>query len=242
MTKISVVIPVYNEAGNIGPLVERVRSVIGKDNELLVIDDCSTDNTFQEVNQDLAKVIRHDVNRGKGGAIRTGIANAVGEYIIFMDGDGQDDPEDLNLMIDVMEQGYDLVIGSRFVKVKEGAYAGVGRRFTSDALTPTNFVGNKGLTRIINTLFRTKITDSQAGYKCFRAEKLKSLPLESETFEIETEMLIRSARRNFRITETPVKRLERKMGNSKLFEVPFGRFKFGTRAMKTIIKGYFLWK
>jgi hypothetical protein len=107
---------------------------------------------------------------------------------------------------------------------------------------PVNEFGNKSITFIINILFKKNITDSQSEFKCFNSEKLKQLTLESDRFEIETELLIKSFRKNFKIKEVPVHRYERKHGKSKLFNVPFGRFLFGLKVLRTIFKGYIFWR
>ena len=115
-------------------------------------------------------------------------------------------------------------------------------RYSNKAILPVNEFGNKSITFIINILFKKNITDSQSEFKCFTAEKLKELDLESDRFEIETELLIKSFRKKFKIKEVPVHRYERKHGISKLFNVPFGRFLFGLKVLRTIFKGYLLWR
>ena len=110
------------------------------------------------------------------------------------------------------------------------------------AILPVNEFGNKSITFIINFLFGKNITDSQSEFKCFVADKLKEINLETNRFEIETELLIKSFRKNFKIKEVPVHRYERKHGKSKLFDVPFGRFLFGLKVLRTIITGYFIWR
>ena len=107
---------------------------------------------------------------------------------------------------------------------------------------PVNEFGNKSITFIINILFGKNITDSQSEFKCFVASKLKEINLQTNRFEIETELLIKSFRKNFKIKEVAVHRYERKHGKSKLFDVPFGRFLFGLKVLRTIIIGYFLWR
>ena len=154
-----------------------------------------------------------------------------------MGGDGQDDPKEINTLLKEVNKGYDYVIGSRFLDKEEA-----NNRYSNKAILPVNEFGNKSITFIINILFKKNITDSQSEFKCFASEKLKELNLESDRFEIETELLIKSFRKQFKIKEVPVHRYERKHGISKLFNVPFGRFLFGLKVLRTIFKGYLLWR
>lgn len=233
----SILIPVFNEQGNIGSLITKINKKIDTDDEIIIIDDGSTDKTHQEAGEHICKVLKHDKNLGKGAAMRTGIKNAKGQLIIFMGGDGQDDPEEIDLLINGVIEGYDYVIGSRFVKDSN-----LKDRYSNKAILPINKIGNKSLTFLINILFGQSITDSQSEFKCFKADKLKELNLESNRYEIETELLIKSFRNKLKIKEVPVHRYERIHGKSNLFDVPFGRFIFGLKVLKTIIKGYLFWK
>lgn len=171
--------------------------------------------------------------------MRTGIRNANGDVIIFMGGDGQDDPSEIKNLIKGIEEGYDYVIGSRFVKSEETKNS---QRYSDKAILPVNRFGNYALTSIINILFGQNITDSQSEFKCFKSNKLKSLNLISNRYEIETELLIRAFRGKFRIKEVPVHRYERVYGKSYLFDVPFGRFIFGLKVLKIILIGFIFWR
>lgn len=231
MPEITVVIPVYNEEGNIGVLIRKVRQVIGYQNELLVVDDGSSDNTLKELDPNVCAILRHDVNKGKGQAMKTGIAAAKGDVTFFMGGDGQDDPSEIPLFLDAIKRGSDFVIGSRFIG-----------NLTKGSITVVNSIGNKFLTGLFNLLYGVKLTDTQAEYKCIRTEKLKNLKLISDRYEIETEMIIRAMRQRYKITEVPVTRYPRQHGVSNLYQVPFGRIKFGLRILGTMLKGFFIWR
>ena len=233
----SIIVPVHNEEGNIGELIDKISLYIYKDDELIIVNDGSSDNTESEIKTRNCILISLQKNMGKGFAMRSGIQKAKGDFIIFMGGDGQDDPKEINILLDEIKKGHDYVIGSRFLNLNES-----NNRFSTKAVLPVNEFGNKAITFIINVFFGKNITDSQSEFKCFISKKLKELKLESDRFEIETELLIKSFRRKFKIKEVPVHRYERKHGISKLFNVPFGRFLFGLKVLKTIFKGYLFWR
>ncbi len=232
--KLSVIIPVYNEAGNIGPLVRRVRDVLKPGDELIVVDDGSSDGTPGEVDTSLCALIKHEVNKGKGAAMRTGIAAATGDVVVFIGGDGQDDPKEIPVLLKGIEDGADYAIGSRFV--------GGAKRYSGEAIQPVNELGNKMLTWFINMFFGVSATDSQAEFKCIKTDLLKSLGLTSDRFEIETEMLARASRRGARIVEVPVHRYPREHGVSKLYGIPLGRLRFAIRTLGAMAGGYFKWR
>jgi glycosyltransferase involved in cell wall biosynthesis len=228
---LTVIVPAYNEAGNIGQLVPAIRKVIGDDNELIVVDDGSTDGTASEVDPALAKIARHEYNRGKGEAMKTGIRLAAGDVVLFMGGDGQDDPNEIPILLKAMEAGADFVIGSRFIGHRERG-----------AITPLNFVGNRAATLLFNALYRQRLTDTQAEFKCIGREKLMAVDLVSTGYEIETEMLIRAIRSGYKIVEVPVTRYPRGHGTSHLYGITFGRLRFGLRFLRAIGVGYFRWR
>ena len=235
--KKSIIVPVYNEQGNIGDLISKINLVLSEQDELIVVNDGSSDNTETEIDNSKCIKINLTQNMGKGYAMRKGIEKAKGDYIVFMGGDGQDDPQEINLLINEINNGFDYVIGSRFLNFEKSK-----DRFSNKAVLPVNEFGNKSITFLINLLFNKNITDSQSEFKCFVSSKLNELNLETNRFEIETELLIKSFRKNFKIKEVPVHRYERKHGISKLFNVPFGRFFFGLKVLRTIIKGYLFWR
>lgn len=232
----SIVIPVYNEEGNIGNLIKKIQLILEKNDELIIINDGSTDNTKKEVENYNCILVNFENNKGKGAAMKAGVKQARNDLVVFMGGDGQDDPNEIKLLIEEIKLGYDYVIGSRFV----GEHSNL--RYSKKAILPINQFGNKSLTFLINLLFGQNITDSQSEFKCFRSIKLKEINIESPGYEIETELLIKSFRKKLKIKEVAVHRYERKHGKSYLFDVPFGRFLFGMKVIKTIIKGFIFWK
>lgn len=236
--KKSIIVPVFNESGNIGKLIDKIYKNIYQNDEVIIVDDGSSDNTVEEVKKFKCTLVEHNKNKGKGAAMISGIKASTGDLIIFMGGDGQDDPVEIKNLIDGIDEGYDYVIGSRFVSSQETE----SKRYSNKAILPINKIGNNVLTYLINVLFGQNITDSQSEFKCFKADKLKSLNLISSRYEIETELLIKSFRKKFKIKEVPVHRYERLHGKSYLFDVPFGRFIFGLKVLKTIILGFIFWR
>lgn len=217
--KCSVVIAAYNEGANIGSVVQGVQAILGPDVEVVVVDDGSTDDTYGAAQAVGARVLRQRPNQGKGRAIKYGLQEARGEVVVFIDGDGQDDPREIPLLLAEMEKGADLVNGSRFLGVlKEGAIS-----------TP-NYYGNLVMSKLINMLFRVHITDSQAGFRSFRADKLRGLRIDAKEYEIETEMLIKAIKNGFRIVEVPVTRDRRAAG-----QTSFKRVRNGLLILKMIL-------
>ncbi|OGD63452.1 hypothetical protein A2160_02480 [Candidatus Beckwithbacteria bacterium RBG_13_42_9] len=203
---------------------------MGSKAELIIVDDGSSDTTPQEVNPKLAHLISHKVNQGKGMAMKTGIKEAHGDVILFLGGDGQDDPQDIPKLLKAIDRGADFVIGSRFVAKNSKA-----------SVEPLNLVGNKIITLIFNLLFGVKITDTQAEFKAILSKYLKKWRLESSRYEIETELIIKAVRKKLKIVEVSTKRFSRKHGKSHLYQIPLGRVKFALRALSIIVKGFFLW-
>src|SRR6185436_19213847 len=155
---VTVLVAAYNEAPVIGDVVrDALRAV--PSGEVLVVDDGSTDGTDRAAAAAGARVLRLPVNAGKGVAIRQGLPDAKGEVIVLIDGDGQDDPAEIPELLAALRPDVDLVVGSRFIG-----------HFEPGAITPVNHWGNRFLTSVINVLFSAHLTDTQAGFKAFRAE------------------------------------------------------------------------
>lgn len=218
--KFCVIIAAYNEGPNLGPVIEGVRKFIREGDEILVVDDGSTDNTSEVARSHGARVVRQEPNQGKGMAIRRGIREATGDAILFIDGDGQDPPDDLARLIVEMEKGADMVNGSKFIgTLKDGA------------ISLPNYYGNRFMSGMINLLFGVRITDSQSGFRAFNLEKVRKINLDASEYEIETEMLIKAIRQGFKIVEVGVTRDKRASG-----ETSFKRVRNGLRILGTIIK------
>jgi glycosyltransferase involved in cell wall biosynthesis len=202
MSTLSILIPVYNEALLLERIVDRVVAVClpnNIDKEIIIVDDASTDST-PEIIQQLCKKyhnlisFRQPQNKGKGAALRLAINAAKGDYIIFQDADWEYNPDDyLDLLMPLIENQADIVFGSRFLKSDSKNVKFVCHRFE-----------NKLLTFFVNCLTGLKLTDMETCYKIFRNNIIKSIPLQSNRFEIEAEITIKIAKKKLRIVEVPI--------------------------------------
>lgn len=194
---LSVIVPAYNESPTIESLMRRLREVPLR-LEVIAVDDASTDGTGDVLDklagQGLVdRVIRHPANRGKGAAVRSGIAAASGEVIVTQDADLEYDPAELPRLLDPIRQGRaDAVYGSRF--------QGGPRR----VLFFWHAVGNNFLTLLSNMLTNLNLTDMETCYKLVRGDVLKRLPLSANRFGIEVELTARLAQAGARIWELPI--------------------------------------
>jgi glycosyltransferase involved in cell wall biosynthesis len=193
--KLTVIMPVFNEKNTVAEIIKRVQSV-GLANEIIVVDDGSTDgttDTLKSLSDGVVKVIAHPGNRGKGAAVRSGIAAAKSELILIQDADLEYDPRDIPALLRPMEEGIaDVVYGSRFL--------GGPRR-------PTMFwhmVANKALTLVTNILYNNILTDMETGYKLFKSDLLKSITIRSDSFDFEPEITAKLLKRKARIYEVPI--------------------------------------
>jgi glycosyltransferase involved in cell wall biosynthesis len=194
---LSVIMPAYNEAATVESALRRVREVPLR-LELIVVNDASTDGT-REILDQLVKqrlvdrVIHHEKNRGKGAAIRSGIAVAGGDVVVVQDADLEYDPQDLPALLrPIRSREADAVYGSRF--------QGGPRR----VLYFWHFVGNRVLTLLSNMFTNLNLTDLETCYKVVRTELIKRLPLSSNRFGFEVEITARLAQARARIWEMPI--------------------------------------
>ena len=191
---LSIIIPAYNEGPTIRLILDKVREVkllsdIRK--EIIIVNDCSRDNTEEVIKQYLEenpdqgfRYLAHDINQGKGAALHTGIKHATGEYLIIQDADLEYDPQEYNILLRPVLQGFaDVVYGSRFM-------GGNPHRI----LFYWHSIGNKFLTSLSNMVTNLNLTDMETCYKLFRTDIIQSLPLREKRFGFEPEVTARVSR------------------------------------------------
>jgi glycosyltransferase involved in cell wall biosynthesis len=195
--KLSVIVPVYNEVSTIGHQLRRVREA-APEAEVIVVDDGSTDGTSDLLGRlaeaGTIRLLRHDRNRGKGAALRTGFAAASGEVVLIQDGDMEYDPAEYpRLLGPILDGRADVVLGSRFV-------GGESHR----VLYFWHYVGNRLLTLCSNMLTNLNLSDIECGYKVFRREVLARIRIEEDRFGVEPELVAKVAAQRCRIYEVGV--------------------------------------
>jgi glycosyltransferase involved in cell wall biosynthesis len=215
---VSLVIPTMNEERNIGWVLERLPQGL---HEVILVDGRSMDRTVA-----VARGLRPDIHvvlerrAGKGAALRAGFEASTGDYIVMIDADGSMDPAEIQRFVDALDGGCDFVKGSRFAPGGGTTDMSVIRR-----------LGNGALMTAVNVLYRTRFSDLCYGYIGFRRDKLSALRLESDGFEIETEMVVRAVTAGLRIGEVPSFEAERRHGDSNLVA-----WRDGRRALNTLLR------
>src|SRR5437588_2746861 len=200
--KLSILMPVYNERTVVERCISQVLSAPlpeQMERELVIVDDHSTDGTWAilervaQANPQI-RLFRHEVNRGKGAAVRTAIQEAAGDFSIIQDADLEYDPAEYPRLLQPLLDGHaDAVFGSRYM-------AGEQMRI----LPFWHSMINKGLTLVSNMFCNLNLTDMETCYKVFRTDLLKSIPIRSDRFGFEPEIVMKSAKRKFRIYEVPI--------------------------------------
>jgi len=198
-SRVSIVIPACNEAGAIADVVKELRAA-AEWAEIIVVDDGSTDETSARAASAGARVIRHPYNKGNGAAVKTGIREATGEFILIIDGDGQHKPEDARRIVDKLDP-YDLVVGAR----SKATQAGMRRRF-----------GNAALNRLASFLTERDIPDLTSGFRGARRSALiEFLPILPNGFSTPTTTTLAFLKAGYNVTFEPVEARVR-VGTSKI--------------------------
>jgi glycosyltransferase involved in cell wall biosynthesis len=223
--KLSVVVPCYNEAATIERLLETVRAAPWPEMEIIVVDDCSTDGSREllqgRLRGQVDHLVVHEVNRGKGAALRSGIRAATGGAVIIQDADLEYDPAEYpRLLAPIVDGRADVVYGSRFM-------GGAPHR----VLYFWHSVGNGFLTVLSNMFTNLNLTDMETCYKAFRREVIQSIEIEEDRFGFEPEITAKVARRGLRVYEVGISYYGRTYAEGKKIG-----YKDGFRAIYCILK------
>ena len=195
-SKLSVIVPVYDERNTVVEIVRRMRAVdLPVDLEIVIVDDGSTDGTrdvLRQLADSTVRVVLHEHNKGKGAAIRTGLEKVTGDLVLIQDADLEYDPEDWPKLLNPVLRGKaQVVYGSRFT----------GERRNMLFL---HWVGNRFLSLVTNVLYNTTLSDMETCYKLFDRTVLEGITINASRFEFEPEITAKLLRRGIRIYEVPI--------------------------------------
>ena len=203
--RVVTLIPAYNEERNIASVIEKARKYT---DVVLVVDDGSQDRTKEVAETAGAVVISYPENKGKAEAMRVGFKECIrnnSNVVVVLDADGQHDPDEIPQFLEKINEGFDIVVGAR--------------QFDRSVMPKIRIFANSFSSWVTSLVCRTKILDSQSGYRAIRVSVIQKIPLTSQRYQIETEMLIKAAKCNFKIAFIPIKTIYRKEAKSKVNQI-----------------------
>jgi len=220
---LSVIVPVFNERVTVAEVIRRIRAVeVPVEIEIIVVDDGSSDGTekvLTALGDSTVRILTHPVNRGKGAAIRTGMASARGDLLLIQDADLEYDPQDWPRLLDPILRGKaQVVYGSRFTGERKN-------------MLPLHWIGNRFLSMVTNLLYSSTMSDMETCYKLFDREVLKGITIESDKFDFEPEITAKVLRRGYRIYEVPISYAGREASEGKKIT-----WRDGIGALRALIK------
>lgn len=187
--KLSIVIPAKNEAKSLNILLPKLRNIFPSD-EIIVVNDASNDNTIEICNKNNVDVITHPYNMGNGAAIKTGARHAIGEILVFMDADGQHEPDDISKLIEKVAMGYDMVVGAR----KASSQANIGRS-----------IANRFYNKLASLIVGFQVEDLTSGFRAVVREKfLEFLHLLPNGFSYPTTITMAFFRTGYPVSYIPI--------------------------------------
>jgi dolichol-phosphate mannosyltransferase len=229
--KVSIILPTYNEKDNIVPLIQTILNNIGNESEIIVVDDNSPDGTWKEV-ETLAEsrknivLVRRTDKRGLVSALNDGIALARGETVVWMDCDFSMPPEEIKNLLACIDRGYDVAVGSRFVK------GGGVEIVTESQDTATAYLMSRFLNKFIQTVLLRSFKDYTSGFIAIKKKVLGDIPLKGDYGEYFIDLTYRAIKKGYKVIEIPYLCKARKSGVSKTGTRSFHYF---TKGLKYII-------
>ncbi len=220
---LTVLMPVFNEQATLAEIIRRVRQVdLGLTLELIIVDDGSSDGTnkiLRTLEDSTVRVIAHQMNQGKGAALRTGLAHASGDIVVIQDADLEYDPDDWPaLLAPILKGKASVVYGSRFTGQRKN-------------MLPLHWAGNRLLSLVTNVLYSSTLSDMETCYKAFDRRVLKDLTVVSNRFDFEPEITAKVLRRGYRIYEVPISYAGREFDEGKKIT-----WRDGVGALKALVK------
>ena len=217
---VSVIIPTLNEAGNILEALITIDKELAYPKEIIVVDGDSTDGTKEIVKDTNCRLIV-EPRRGYGIALRIGMKHAKGDVVVMVDGDGTYEVKHINMLLDKMiKNDAELCLATRMYDPNK-------------AMGPMNFVGNKVITFCFNMLYKQSLSDSQSGFRAISHSAIEKVDLSEDDMAFATEMLVKFAKKGFKMVEIPTVYKARKYGKTKL-----RKLKSGIEIFTTMFRGF----